>query len=75
MAETVASIPFLWEGKDRRGKKVKGRSMAATEQAVRADLRRQGVVPTRIRKQRARPFSGKSKSTTGDIMKMPRCRS
>jgi type IV pilus assembly protein PilC len=68
MAETAAaSIPFLWEGKDRRGKKVKGRSMAATEQAVRADLRRQGVVPTRIRKQRARPFSGKSKITTGDI--------
>jgi type IV pilus assembly protein PilC len=68
MAETAAaSIPFLWEGKDRKGKKVKGRSMAATEQAVRADLRRQGVVPIRIRKQRARPFSGKSKITTGDI--------
>ena len=67
MAETVASIPFLWEGKDRRGKKIKGRSMAATEQAVRADLRRQGVVPTRIRKQRARPFSGRSKITAGDI--------
>ena len=67
MAETVASTPFLWEGKDRRGKKIKGRSMAATEQAVRADLRRQGVVPTRIRKQRARPFSGGSKITAGDI--------
>ncbi len=41
--------------------------MAADEAAVRADLRRQGVVPIRIRKQRASAFSGKSKITTGDI--------
>ena len=39
MAETAAaSIPFLWEGTDRKGKKVKGKSMASTEAAVRADL-------------------------------------
>jgi type IV pilus assembly protein PilC len=68
MAETAAaSIPFLWEGTDRKGNRVKGKSMASTEQAVRADLRRQGVVPTRIRKQRAKAFSGASKITTGDI--------
>jgi len=68
MAETAAvSTPFLWEGTDRKGKKVKGKSMAATEAAVRADLRRQGVVPSRIRKQRSSAFSGKSKITTGDI--------
>jgi len=68
MAETAAvSTPFLWEGTDRKGKKVKGKSMAATEAAVRADLRRQGVVPSRIRKQRSSVFSGKSKITTGDI--------
>ena len=42
--------PFLWEGTDRKGKKVKGKAMAANEAAVRADLRRQGVVPKRIRK-------------------------
>ena len=68
MAETAAvSTPFLWEGTDRKGNKVKGKSMATTEAAVRADLRRQGVVPSRIRKQRASAFSGKSKITTGDI--------
>ena len=68
MAETAAiSTPFLWEGTDRKGNKVKGKSMATTEQAVRADLRRQGVVPSRIRKQRARAFSAGSKITTGDI--------
>ena len=68
MAETaVASTPFLWEGTDRRGKKVKGKSMAANEAAVRADLRRQGVVPSRIKKQSKGLFSGTAKITTADI--------
>ncbi len=68
MAETaVVSTPFLWEGTDKNGKKVKGKSLANDEAAVRADLRRQGVVPTRIRKQRKGLFSGGGKITTGDI--------
>ncbi len=68
MAETaMMKVPFLWEGTDRKGKKVKGKSMAGDEATVRADLRRQGVVPTRIRKQRKSLFSGSAKITTGDI--------
>lgn len=68
MAETaVMKIPFNWEGTDRNGKKVKGKSMAVDEAAVRADLRRQGVVPSRVRKQAKRPFSGGGKVTAGDI--------
>ncbi len=47
----MSKVPFLWEGTDRKGKKVKGKSMAADEAHVRADLRRQGVVPSRIKKQ------------------------
>ena len=50
-AATMGNVPFLWEGTDRKGNKIKGKSMAANEDAVRADLRRQGVVPSRIRKQ------------------------
>ena len=69
MAETalVSNTPFLWEGTDRKGNKVKGKSMAADEAAVRADLRRQGVVPSRIRKQSPGMFKGKGKITMGDI--------
>ena len=68
MAETAAvSTPFLWEGTDRKGNRVKGKSMASTEQAVRADLRRQGVVPSRVRKQSKSMFSGGGKITPGDI--------
>jgi type IV pilus assembly protein PilC len=61
------STPFLWEGTDRNGKKVKGKSLANNEASVRADLRRQGVVPTRIRKQRKGMFSGGGTIETADI--------
>ncbi|MEO0422076.1 MAG: type II secretion system F family protein [Pseudomonadota bacterium] len=65
MAETatVKQIPFLWEGKDRRGNRVKGKTIAASETAVRSELRRQGVLPSRIRKQR-KPMSEGSITTT-----------
>ncbi|MBK7115190.1 MAG: type II secretion system F family protein [Proteobacteria bacterium] len=53
--------PFLWEGKDKRGKVVKGRSLAKDELALRAELRRQGVAPSRIRKQSGRVAGGKVK--------------
>lgn len=69
MAEstTMEKLPFLWEGTDRNGKKVKGKSTAANEAAVRADLRRQGVVPSKIKKQGKSLFGGASTITTADI--------
>jgi type IV pilus assembly protein PilC len=68
MAETATAgaVPFIWEGTDRKGRKIKGKSMAADEAAVRAELRRQGVVPSRIKKQ-GRGLFGGSKITPGDI--------
>jgi type IV pilus assembly protein PilC len=60
-------VPFQWEGTDRNGKRIKGKSIAADEAAVRADLRRQGVVPQRIRKERKSLFSSGGKITPGDI--------
>ncbi len=52
MAQSVAlkQSPFTWEGTDRSGKRVKGKTVAASEAAVRSELRRQGVVPTKVRK-------------------------
>jgi type IV pilus assembly protein PilC len=70
MAETAVAggnVPFEWEGTDRKGKKVKGKSMATSEAAVRADLRRQGVVPSKIKKQRKGLFGGGGRITTADI--------
>ena len=63
----MMKVPFQWEGTDRNGKRIKGKSMAANEAAVRPDLRRQGVVPQRIRKERKGLFSGGGKITPGDI--------
>src|SRR5579863_9563070 len=44
-------VPFTWEGRDKKGNKVKGKSIAPDEAALRADLRRQGIAASRIRKQ------------------------
>ena len=43
---------FEWEGKDRNGKPVKGETRAQGENQVLAMLRRQGVVPGKIKKRR-----------------------
>ena len=32
--------PFTWEGKDKKGNKIRGKILAVNEQAARADLRR-----------------------------------
>jgi type IV pilus assembly protein PilC len=50
---------FIWEGKDKRGNKVRGKSLAASESALRADLRKQGVAPTRVKSQKGKVGGGK----------------
>jgi type IV pilus assembly protein PilC len=57
---------FLWEGKDKRGNKVRGKSLAVNEAALRADLRRQGVAATRV-KTPSRAFRSGGKVTAEDI--------
>jgi type IV pilus assembly protein PilC len=55
-------VPFAWEGRDKRGARIKGKSLAPDEQTLRAELRRQGVAPSRIRKQRQRGGGGSVKA-------------
>ena len=57
---------FIWEGKDKRGHKIRGKTLAANEAALRADLRRQGVAPTRVKTQSA-AFRRGGKVTNEDI--------
>jgi type IV pilus assembly protein PilC len=64
-AASIKQVPFTWEGTDRAGKKIKGKTVAANESAVRTALRRQGVVATRIKKQ-STLFKG-GRVTPGDI--------
>jgi type IV pilus assembly protein PilC len=59
-------VPFSWEGRDKKGNRVKGKSLAPDEQSLRADLRRQGIAPSRIRKQ-STPLSIGGKVKPEDI--------
>jgi type IV pilus assembly protein PilC len=63
---TKKETQFLWEGKDKRGHKVRGKTLAANEAALRADLRRQGVSATKVKTQSAAFRSG-GKVTAEDI--------
>ena len=53
----IKEFVFEWEGKDRHGKQIRGEIRAVGENQVQATLRRQGVLPTKIKKRRMR--SGK----------------
>src|SRR5580658_3798844 len=66
-AATKKETQFLWEGKDKRGKVVRGKSLAVNEAALRADLRRQGVAATRVKTQGRKLFGGGGKVNAADI--------
>ena len=57
-SRNIKEFVFEWEGKDRNGKQVRGEIRAGGENQVQASLRRQGVLPTKIKKRRMR--AGKS---------------
>ena len=57
-SNSVKEFVFEWEGKDRKGKQVRGEIRAVSENVVQASLRRQGVLPTKIKKRSTR--SGKA---------------
>lgn len=59
-------FPYVWEGTDKRGKRVKGKMLAVSEAAVKADLRRQGVLAKKVRKE-VQLFKSGKKITTEDI--------
>src|ERR1700760_1401854 len=42
---------FVWEGKDRNGKNVRGEMRAAGDALVNASLRKQGILVTKIKRQ------------------------
>ncbi|MGH8683130.1 MAG: type II secretion system F family protein [Burkholderiales bacterium] len=50
--DAVKERIFVWEGRDRTGKKIKGEMRAGGQAVVNATLRRQGINVTKVRKQR-----------------------
>jgi len=65
-AAPAQQFQYIWEGTDKRGKRVKGKMLAESEAAVRADLRRQGVLAKKVRKE-VQLFKGGKKITSEDI--------
>jgi type IV pilus assembly protein PilC len=67
MAQAAATkeVPYLWEGTDKTGKKIKGQMLAPGEAFVRQSLRRQGINVQKVTKQSM--FARSRKITEKDI--------
>lgn len=61
---TMELQPFVWEGTDKRGVKMKGEQPAKNANLLRAELRRQGITPS-IVKQKPKPLFGGAGSAVG----------
>jgi len=51
--------PFVWEGTDKRGVKMKGEQLAKNANMLKADLRRQGITP-KVVKAKTKPLFGQA---------------
>src|SRR5687767_5004943 len=56
-AQISQMTPFIWEGTDKRGVKMKGEVLGKSETLVKADLRKQGINPTKVNK-KSKPLFG-----------------
>ena len=64
-ASASKQITYVWEGKDKKGKAVKGEMRATGDSFVSATLRRQGITVTKVKKQSS--FASKGRITDKDI--------
>ena len=55
---TQQADTFLWQGRDKRGQRLKGQQVAASPSLVRAELRRQGINPISVRRKPKPLFGG-----------------
>lgn len=68
MATEAAQTIYIWQGTDKAGNKTKGEIQGASQALVKAQLRKQGVNPTRVKRKSKELFGQKKqKITPGDI--------
>ena len=68
MAEkALKQTTFVWEGLDKRGERVRGEVAGASANLVRANLRRQGINPRKIKKKAQPLLGGKRKVRAKDV--------
>ena len=65
---TMELTPFVWEGTDKRGVKMKGEQLSKSMTLLKAELRRQGITP-KVVKPKSKPLFGQAGSaiSTKDI--------
>jgi type IV pilus assembly protein PilC len=63
----VKSHLYAWEGMDKKGSRLSGESRGSDINMVKADLRRQGVTPLKVKKKATSVLSFKKKITSADI--------
>ncbi|WP_145479533.1 type II secretion system F family protein [Stenotrophomonas rhizophila] len=61
---TMEMQPFVWEGTDKRGVKMKGEQVAKNANMLRAELRRQGIMPGVV-KPKPKPLFGAAGKAVG----------
>ena len=73
MAEKAEKLQaFVWEGKDRKGNKTKGEVSGTNLALVKAQLRKQGIIPDRVKKKPKPLFGGSKKIAAFDIAMLTR---
>ena len=73
MAEKAQKLEsYIWEGKDRRGNKSKGELTGSNLALVKAQLRKQGIIPDKVKKKPKPLFGGSKKVTPFDIAMLTR---
>ncbi|MEH6469744.1 MAG: type II secretion system F family protein [Halopseudomonas sp.] len=63
-AKQAKPSTFAWEGKDKNGNKSKGKIDAESVAYAKAQLRKQGIIPSKVAKERASAFGSAGKKTT-----------
>ena len=61
---TMELQPFVWEGTDKRGVKMKGEQLAKNANLLRAELRRQGISPGQVKVKPKPLFGAAGKAVT-----------
>jgi len=73
MAEKAQKLEsYVWEGKDRKGNKSKGELTGPSLALVKAQLRKQGIIPDKVKKKPKPLFGGSKKITPFDIAMLTR---
>ncbi|WP_332820839.1 type II secretion system F family protein, partial [Pseudomonas sp.] len=66
-AKALATSVFLWEGTDKKGGKMKGELIGQSPALIKAQLRKQGINPLKVRKKPKSLFGSGKKIKPLDI--------